>query len=407
MMQFRTLSGQSGHWRRITLATCLILLAWNSWPQPDIWSPAAGSCVGLVGMTLVASLLSKLWTGHVPLGTESTVKSAEEGTKTELRTDPTGLLVDRMLGHGRQALLLCPELATKMTPQQHQKAQRHLCDTMAIVAAGDVCIAPWKLDDSGDLCAPIELTDHQTTVDGFWLDRLQVSNSQFQVFVNEGGYENESFWAMGVRKRIGDFVDHTRVFGPRYWRNGTFPAGLENHPVVGICWYEAEAFARWQGKRLPTDTEWMNAACGPLTTDDGHSVQRQYPWGQEPKTGVANLWGSHLLNRRPAGTVATDYLPDGATDTGIQQLLGNVWEWTASDFRISTDTQEAVLDRPMKSLRGGAFDSYFGDQATCQMQSGECPFARKHNIGFRCAVTASGLEMNDLSVNELADGDVG
>jgi len=351
-MPFRSLSGRSGQLCRLTLVTGLILLAWNSWPQSDVWSPAAGSCIGLVGMTLVAGLLSKLSTVRLPCRTEATLDSTSDQSQPESHADQSYLLVDRMLDQGREALLLRWELVTKMTSPQRRRAQHDLCETMALFAAGDVCVTPWKPDDKPiEASAPIELGDRRTTEEGFWLDRLQVSNLQFQVFVDEGGYENKSFWSLGVRNRIGDFVDRTRILGPRYWKNGKFPKGLGNHPVVGVCWYEAEAFARWQGKRLPTDTEWMNAACGPLTTLDGHTVQRQYPWGQETKTGVANLWGADLPNSHPSGTVATDSLPDGATDAGIQQLLGNVWEWTSSEFKISVDNENVVLDRPMKSLR--------------------------------------------------------
>jgi iron(II)-dependent oxidoreductase len=398
MKPCRSQPAQCGLWRRFTFATILLLVAWNIWPQADIWSPAAASCCGLFGLTLMAGLLSKLRLGRAPVESEACPISEvdqqepEAETAAETETDPICVLVNRMLVHGRQALLLRPELAANLTSEQRQKAQHDLSDAMSVVAGGDVGISPWEIDDDPEGGYPTEHNDRKETVNAFWLDRLQVSNLQFQGFVDECGYENESFWSICVRKQIGNFVDKTQMPGPRFWEQGKFPAGLEDHPVVGICWYEAEAFARWQGKRLPSDAEWLIAACGPLNSDDdGHSVQRLYPWGQDPKTGVANLWGSELTNGGKVGTVATNSLPDGATNTGIQQLLGNAWEWMASEFRISNNAEELILDHPVKSLRGGAYDSYFGDQATCQLQSGDCPLARKHNIGFRCAVTASVL----------------
>jgi iron(II)-dependent oxidoreductase len=76
-------------------------------------------------------------------------------------------------------------------------------------------------------------------------------------------------------------------------------------------------------------------------------------------------------------------------------MLGNVWEWTSSDVRMTLYGKEARFDTPLKSLRGGAFDTYFEQQATCQLQSGDVPLARKHNLGFRCALSggdAAGLE---------------
>ncbi len=331
-----------------------------------------------------------------------------DGPDSESQLDPAGRLVDRMLREGRQALLLRAELATSMTPEQRVRAQQRVCEAMAFVAAGGVCIVPWKPDDNPEcVLAPVDLTGRPAVVHAFWLDRLQVSNQQFQWFVDAGGYQNESYWAATVRKRIGDFVDRSGLPGPRFWRDGRFLPGQEDHPVVGVCWFESDAFARWQGKRLPTDAQWMKAACCPLATDEGHSVQRLYPWGQDPRAGVANLWGSDLSGGDSAGTIATDRLPGSATEAGNQQMLGNVWEWTASEFKILNEAGEVALDRPLVSLRGGGFDTYFGDQATCQLQSGDYPLARKHNIGFRCAIDASAVELDEFSPDELSAGDAG
>jgi iron(II)-dependent oxidoreductase len=77
----------------------------------------------------------------------------------------------------------------------------------------------------------------------------------------------------------------------------------------------------------------------------------------------------------------------GVSVGGVYQLIGNVWEWTRADFgSFRPNGEELVLEDSMKSIRGGAFDTYFDNQATCQFQSGEQPLARKPNIGFRCAV---------------------
>ena len=99
-----------------------------------------------------------------------------------------------------------------------------------------------------------------------------------------------------------------------------------------------------------------------------------------------------------AGTISVYELPDGVSVGGIYHLIGNVWEWTSSNFGV-WDASRCKLDTstPMKSIRGGAFDTYFDTQATCQFQSGEHPIHRKHNIGFRCA-----LAMCDVDLHRVA-----
>jgi iron(II)-dependent oxidoreductase len=102
-----------------------------------------------------------------------------------------------------------------------------------------------------------------------------------------------------------------------------------------------------------------------------------------------NLWGSSA-NRR----VAVDRYPNGASVGGALQLIGNVWEWTSGHFSTGAYARrDLILPTPMRSVRGGAFDTYFENQATCQFQSGDDPVARKHNIGFRCAVSMCDLAL--------------
>jgi iron(II)-dependent oxidoreductase len=97
---------------------------------------------------------------------------------------------------------------------------------------------------------------------------------------------------------------------------------------------------------------------------------------------VAHLWGSG-----PEETISVYELPDGASVAGIYHLIGNVWEWTTSNFGVWDSSKRRLeTPTPMKSIRGGAFDTYFDTQATCQFQCGENPISRKHNIGFRCAL---------------------
>jgi iron(II)-dependent oxidoreductase len=183
-----------------------------------------------------------------------------------------------------------------------------------------------------------------------------------------------------------DFVDRTGCPGPRFWNHGKYTHGEEDLPVVGISWYEASAFARWVGKRLPTDPEWEKAGAWPVQLSHDMLLQRRYPWGDGMEREKCNLWGG-------AGKpVPVEKYPEGASAGGVYQLIGNVWEWTSGDFCTGAYHRRGItLATPMKSVRGGAYDTYFENQATCQFQSGENPVHRKHNVGFRCAVSVLDL----------------
>jgi iron(II)-dependent oxidoreductase len=292
-------------------------------------------------------------------------------------------LVDEMLSQGRYALLLRPQLIGNLSAEQLAKARAALSEGMCLVPAGDVVVhhitglTQGKHDPAASPEVPLR-------VDGYYLDRYQVTNAQYYQFVRHGGYEQMAIWDPEVLPAVLDFVDTTGHPGPRFWRDGRYPRGEDHIPVVGVCWYEAAAFSRWIGKRLPTDAEWVKAASWPVAIAGHPLLQRRYPWGEAVDRSRANLWGSG-----PGRTVPVDEFPGGVSVGGVQQLIGNVWEWTVDPLVLPEDAN-VLSDEPptkMKSLRGGAFDTYLDCQATCQFQSGDDMLARKHNIGFRCAIS--------------------
>jgi iron(II)-dependent oxidoreductase len=320
-----------------------------------------------------------------------------ETSPTALRTEPldpqdTDGLIAQMLGQARYALLLRPQIAENLGERQYRRAFESLEHGMALVPDGEVVLgeADEALDDDQlDEAERAACKGRVIRVEHFFLDRFPVTNEQFRGFVQAGGYEQLNLWDESIWPAILDFVDLTGRPGPAFWQKGRYPAGLERHPVVGISWYEAMAYARWVGKRLPTDAEWVKAASWPVSLSASQRLQRRYPWGESMERKRANLWGSG-----PNTTVPVDDYPDGVSVGGAYHLIGNVWEWTRGDFRgIPGLHGELTFDRPMKSLRGGAFDTYFDNQATCQFQSGEAAIARKHNIGFRCALSVCDLHL--------------
>lgn len=290
-------------------------------------------------------------------------------------------LVDEMIRCHRSALLLRPKLAHDLDPSVLRAAVDRLRQDVCYVSAGCVRLNRWQVDvevnsDGGD-------STDRVDVGGVYLERCTITNAQYQAFVDQGGYEKKSFWHASVWPRVREFVDLTGSLGPRFWSGGRHNGRLADHPVVGVSWFEAEAYSRWIGMRLPTDAEWVRAACSPIEAD-GTIVQRKYPWGDLFLPDRANL-----LHSGTGRTVPVHSHAEGDTVCGARQMIGNVWEWTASNLQLWNRREPLELAELTKSLRGGAFDSYLDTRATCQCRSADTPLARRHNIGIRCAIGVS------------------
>ena len=317
--------------------------------------------------------------------------------------DPDSL-VAQMLAQGRYALLLRPQVAGDLEQHQFEQTLEVLQNRMALVPDGTVVLGmadeterEQQANDSGRW-----QRQRAVRVAPYFLDRYPVTNRQYYEFVASGGYEQITYWDTAIWPAVLDFVDQTQQPGPRYWSDGYCGPGEEEHPVVGISWYEAAAYARWAGKRLPTDAEWVKAGAWPVKLSENQSSQRQFPWGDTMDRTKANLWGSG-----PGTTVPVEKFADGVSVGGIYHLIGNVWEWTRSDYAPSCfPPEEFIAESPLKSIRGGAFDTYFDSQATCQFQSGDVQMARRRNVGFRCAVSVCDLTLYREASPESRDEEV-
>ena len=317
-------------------------------------------------------------------------RSAFRGPRKPADPNDIQALVAQMLEQERYALLLRQQIAGNLSPAQFGLALKVLGECMALVPDGDVEL------EEGDSSRVI-------TVERFFLDRYPVTNRQYYEFVVAGGYQQAALWDEAVLPGVLEFVDRDGNPGPKYWQNGIYAEGQEKHPVVGVSWYEAAAYARWTGKRLPSDAEWVKAGSWPVRISSTSQVQRRYPWGDAMDRNRANLWGSG-----PGRTVPVDQYPGGVSAGGICQLIGNVWQWTASNFKGDSLPADQLpvtglrLPSPLRSIRGGAFDTYFDKQASCQFQSGENPLNRRNNIGFRCAIGVCDLTLVQPSVEAPA-----
>ncbi len=175
---------------------------------------------------------------------------------------------------------------------------------------------------------------HPVEVAGFQMAKAPVTQSQFADFVSAGGYRRRGWWSdEGWRWRESNGAEH-----PVYWRRGQSGwerrefdrwVSLELHrPVIHVNWYEAEAFCRFAERRLPSEAEWELAAAGALDRRGGLARgKRRFPWGDDaPSPERANLDGRWL------GCADVGALPEGDSGFGVRQMIGNVWEWTASTF---------------------------------------------------------------------------
>jgi iron(II)-dependent oxidoreductase len=266
-----------------------------------------------------------------------------------------------------------------------ERAWKQLGKEMALVPEGEVMLLgtdPESFADTSNLCA-----SEAAWVSAVYVDRFCVTNEQFAEFVAAGGYGLEHLWPAEILSNVLQFVDTTGNPGPRYWVDGHPVAKLRQHPVTGICWYEANAYAHWRGKRLPSPAEWQRATVWAGGHGGGCS-QRRYPWGDAYDPSRCNTWNSGRVT-----TVPVDEYYSGCTPNGIYQLIGNVWEWTAALFESEdgANGDRVLTEYPLAEIRGGAFDTYFTSQATAQFRTGQALLFRGMNVGFRCCIGSDQL----------------
>lgn len=194
----------------------------------------------------------------------------------------------------------------------------------------------------------------------FKLDRLLTTNEEYAHFIEEGGYERREFWS----DEGWEYRHRENWTSPLYWRRDgerwlvrTMFEEQELpplHPVTGVSWYEAEAYAKFMGKRLPTEAEWEKAA----SWDEAQSRKRRFAWGDEtPGEAQANF------GNRCWGTTAVGGFPAGASPYGCLDMTGNVWEWTSNSFAgyegfepfPYPEYSELWFDGDHKVLKGGSW----------------------------------------------------
>lgn len=216
-----------------------------------------------------------------------------------------------------------------------------------------------------------EAPAHRVSLPPFWIDRHKVTNREFAAFLN----------ARGLKSAEGeDYFDWDDTDARIHRVKGQFVAdlGFEHHPAVEASWFGARDYCSWRGTRLPTEAEWEKATRG----TDG----RRYPWGNEPPTPQRAVYGRGYNETEPVGL-----RPDGASPSGAHDMVGNLREWTASQFRPypyrSDDGREGPERIAARVIRGASHDDGPNSlRVTIRRYYPHSGTARgHHHVGFRCA----------------------
>ncbi|TDD82177.1 ergothioneine biosynthesis protein EgtB [Actinomadura darangshiensis] len=241
---------------------------------------------------------------------------------------------------------------------------------------------PWAYDNE----RPVHIVD----LPAYYIDVEPVTNASYIAFIEAGGYDDPRWWdpagwewRNSSGKRAPAFWEREggQWVRRRFGRTEPVPPG---QPVQHVCWYEADAYARWAGKRLPTEAEWEKAA----RWDPDTERSRRFPWGDVYEEARANL-GQRTLHPSETGSYAS-----GASAYGVRRLLGDVWEWTSSDFHgypgfrsfPYKEYSEVFFGPDYKVLRGGSWATH-PLAIRGSFRNWDYPIRRQIFSGFRCART--------------------
>jgi gamma-glutamyl hercynylcysteine S-oxide synthase len=230
---------------------------------------------------------------------------------------------------------------------------------------------------------------HVVEVRPFLMDVSPVTNGDFLAFIAAGGYAKPEYWSGGGLRWLAE----SGAQAPKYWfsSEGRWMTRVmdragpvdPHHPVCHVSWYEAEAFARFAGKRLPTELEWEAAA----SWDPATGRKRAFPWGDEPASrDLANV------DQLGFGTAQVGAYQRNVSPIGCYGMIGDVWEWTASDFRPWPEFEafpyreysEVFFGDEYKVLRGGSWATRPGAVRNT-FRNWDYPIRRQIFSGFRCA----------------------
>ena len=245
---------------------------------------------------------------------------------------------------------------------QYRPARKNFLEKQSNVKKENIKISGgvFEMGYSGDnFCYDIELPEHKVYINDFQIENFPVTNAQYIEFIEDGGYDDFSFWLSDGW----DAVKKNEWIAPMYWEKENdewitkdFTGKRKvnpDEPVCHVSFYEAAAFCKWVGKRLPTEAEWEKAALW----DERNNLKTVFPWGNEfPTENHANLLDSYIWKCANVGSYE-----NGRSHYGCYQMIGDVWEWTSSEFvgypgfKSGFDEYNDKWFTNQKVLRGGSF----------------------------------------------------
>ena len=221
-----------------------------------------------------------------------------------------------------------------------------------------------------------ERPSHRVYLETYWIDQYPVTCEQYQLFMQAGGYQTAAYWSVEGWQ----WLQQHSVHQPFYWSDDS---AFNLHPVCGVSWYEAEAYANFVNKRLPTEAEWEKAAAW----KGAAQLSLIFPWGDEDPSPQHCNYG-HGIGQ----TTAVNAYPQGGSPYGCYDLLGNVWEWTHSWFQGYPDFasypyhgySQTYFDHQHRVLRGGSWATR-SHALRNTFRNWYYPHVREIFAGFRCA----------------------
>jgi iron(II)-dependent oxidoreductase len=234
-----------------------------------------------------------------------------------------------------------------------------------------------------------ERPKHEAELRPFLIDRTPVTNGRYLEFIDDGGYTRRELWSEGGLRWLAE----SGTAAPKYWKRegSTWNERVMDlsravdpmRPVCHVCYYEADAFARWDGKRLPTEVEWEAAA----SWDPAVNTARTFPWGERIEGSRQANVDQLAFDTAPVGAYPTNVSP-----SGCYGMIGDVWEWTSSDFTgypgfrsfPYREYSEEFFGSAYKVLRGGSWATRPGAVRNT-FRNWDYPIRRQIFSGFRCA----------------------
>ncbi|MDI6739896.1 MAG: SUMF1/EgtB/PvdO family nonheme iron enzyme [Candidatus Edwardsbacteria bacterium] len=340
--------------RTFAIALVAALIAAAGWVSCSKKKPTASTTTG-TGAGTISGIVTKSADSTLIFGAAISTTPATSSVTTNI----DGRYTIYSVAVGNYAVnvsikgYISKTISVTVTPDNTTTANISLADNATIIEWITITAGNFTMGSlPGDPYARTdEQPQHTVYLNTYQISKYEVTNAQYKAFMDAGGYTNPAYWTTdGWAWRTTNSITE-----PYWWTSGSYNSGpgFPNHPVVGISWYEADAFSHWVGGSLPTEAQWEKAA---RWTDT-----RYYPWGNTWDASKCNSW----FNTAPdtfAYSSPVGFFSSGVSYYGVYDMAGNVWEWVndwyQSDYYSVTPSSNPTgpTTDTYRVLRGGSFN---------------------------------------------------